>query len=492
MLPHATSHSYRPRDPTQSLLYRTIQGHWRTFTREREAEGRYLPAHVRREFEFFLGCGVLSNGFMRLKCDSCRHEKLVAFSCKRRGFCSSCGARRMSEQAAFLTDWVLPNAGVRQWVVSFPIQLRYWMARDSRLLTTVLGVVIRTIAGFQRKRAKRDGFKAGESGSVTLVQRFGGSANLNIHFHTLMIEGVYREDGGAAGFHPLRAPSNEEVKRVLSEIQKRVVRAIQKRGYAAGRNSESNEPEYVDEGELGLTDICQGASVQNRIALGERAGQRVRKLGSFGLGGEPILQEGTRCASLGGFSLHANTAVEADEKDRLEKLCRYVARPPIAEMRLSESKDGAIIYRFKKEWSDGTQAVLFTPQEFIEKLVALIPPPRIHLTRFHGVLGPNHRLRRQVVPAQPEATPTAVPGEDAVKPARDPRRLSWSELLKRVFQVDLTTCPDCGGTLQFIAAIMDPAVVEQILTHLGLPVVRPVFHAPRAPPQEVFWDDFGA
>ena len=206
--------------------YRTIQEHWRTFTREREAEGRYLPAHVRREFESFLGCGVLANGFMRLKCDSCRYEKLVAFSCKRRGFCSSCGARRMSEQAAFLTDWVLPNAGVRQWVVSFPIQLRYWMARDSRLLTTVLGVVIRTIAGFQRKRAKGDGFDSGESGSVTLVQRFGGSANLNIHFHTLMIEGVYREDGDAAVFHPLRAPSNEQVKQVLSQIQKRVVRAL--------------------------------------------------------------------------------------------------------------------------------------------------------------------------------------------------------------------------------------------------------------------------
>ena len=139
----------------------------------------------------------------------------------------------------------------------------------------------------------------------------------------------------------------------------------------------------------------------------------MRKLGSFGIGGEPILGEGTRCASLGGFSLHANTAVEADEKDRLEKLCRYVARPPIAEMRLQESREGGIIYRFKKEWSDGTQAVLFTPQEFIEKLVALIPPPRIHLTRFHGVLGPNHRLGARWCPRSLRKTPTAAPDEDA-------------------------------------------------------------------------------
>src|SRR5208282_3589793 len=144
---------------------------------------------------------------------------------------------------------------------------------------------------------------------------------------------------------------------------------------------------------------------------------QVRKLGSFGIGGDPVLQVGTRCMSLGGFSIHANTAVERWAKDRLEKLCRYVARPPIAEMRLSESRDGGIIYRFKKEWSDGTQAVLFTPQEFIEKLVALIPPPRIHLTRFHGVLGPNHRLRRQVVPAQPEASIAVAGGEeDTAKP----------------------------------------------------------------------------
>jgi hypothetical protein len=365
-------------------------------------------------------------------------------------------------------------------------------------LTTVLGVVIRTIAGFQRKRAKREGFEDGESGSVTLVQRFGGSANLNIHFHTLMIEGVYREEGGAAVFHPLQAPSNEEVKQVLFQIQKRVVRVLVKRGYTTVRNPESNEPEYVDEGELGLTDICQGASVQNRIALGERAGQRVKKLGSFGLGGEPILQEGTRCASLGGFSLHANTSVEADEKDRLEKLCRYVARPPIAEMRLSESREGGIIYRFKKEWSDGTQAVLFTPQEFIEKLVALIPPPRIHLTRFHGVLGPNHRLRAKIVPLKPkEAEPTPDTTQEgqgsAPSPSkRDSRRLSWSELLKRVFQLELTVCPDCGGTLKFIAAIMERAVVEQILSHLGLPSTPPTFHPPRAPPQSEFWDEYSA
>jgi hypothetical protein len=400
----------------------------------------------------------------------------------------------MSEQAAFLTDWVLPNAPIRQWVVSFPIQLRYWMARDSKLLSRILAIVIRTIGGLQRKRAKREGFKAGESGSVTLVQRFGGAAQLNVHFHTLMIEGVYREENGKTVFHELSAPTNEDIKEILAQTQMRVVRALKKRGYCVEKNPESNESEDAgDEPELSLTDLCQGASVQNRIALGERAGQRVRKLGSFGTSGEPVLQEGTRCASLGGFSLHANTAVESGERDRLEKLCRYIARPPIAEMRLYECSDGGIGYRFKKEWSDGTQAVYFTPLEFIEKLVALIPPPRLHMTRFHGVLGPNHRLRKQVVPAQPELklVEPHSDGDEAPK-LRDPRRLTWSALLKRVFQIDLTTCPDCGGTLKFIAAIMERSVVKQILTHLGLPATPPTLHPPRAPPQELFLDGFSA
>ena len=92
--PLAPSASYRPREVTQSLLYRVVQSHFKTFISAREAEGKYLPGYVTREFEAFIGCGVLANGFMRLKCDGCCHEKLVAFSCKKRGFCSSCGARR--------------------------------------------------------------------------------------------------------------------------------------------------------------------------------------------------------------------------------------------------------------------------------------------------------------------------------------------------------------------------------------------------------------
>jgi hypothetical protein len=101
-----------------------------------------------------------------------------------------------------------------------------------------------------------------------------------------------------------------------------------------------------------------------------------------------------------------------------------------------------MIYRFKKQWNDGTQAVLFSPLEFIEKLVALVAPPRIHLTRFHGVLAPNSHLRSRVVPGQlSDAVKTGVTDEEIDQKPKKPQRLSWSELLKRVFKVDINFVP---------------------------------------------------
>ena len=286
-------------------------------------------------------------------------------------------------------------------------------------------------------------------------------------------------------FHDLEPPHHEDVTRMLSQIQTRVVRLLKRRGYPVGEEEDS--PPREDD--PSLFDLCQGASVQSRIAIGERAGQRVRKIGSFGMIGEPILSQGVRCVSLGGFSLHANTAVRSDRREDLEKLLRYVARPPIAEMRLTEASDGGIVYRFKKEWSDGTQAVYFSPLEFIEKLVALIPQPKIHLTRFHGVLAPHSRLRALVVPVPPKAENLdSISVEESGKKPKDPRRLSWSELLKRVFQIDITVCPDCGGQLLFIATILEREVIEKILGHLGVAMVPPKFHPPRAPPQDPLFE----
>ena len=149
--PRAVRHS-RHR-PEHTLLYRIVEQHYPRFLEALDAAGRMLPSHVRREFEEFLKCGRLEFGFLRVRCEGCRAEKLVAFSCKRRGFCPSCGARRMAESAALLVDEVLPQVPMRQWVLSVPYPLRFLFAREPQAMSGALQVVYRTIAAFQIKRA---------------------------------------------------------------------------------------------------------------------------------------------------------------------------------------------------------------------------------------------------------------------------------------------------------------------------------------------------
>ena len=194
------------------------------------AVGRTLPDYVHQEFEDYLKCGRLEHGFLRVRCEDCRHERLVAFSCKRRGFCPSCGARRMVDSAALLVDTILPRLPMRQWVLSFPFHLRLLFARQPLIMSKVLAIVYRTISTFLIKKA---GFshKTARTGAVTLIQRFGSALNLNIHFHMLFLDGVYRDAGdGTEGqrFQPVSYPTQMEMNILTQKISVRVARYLEK------------------------------------------------------------------------------------------------------------------------------------------------------------------------------------------------------------------------------------------------------------------------
>ena len=146
-----------------------MQEHLEPFLAQVKAGGvAGLPQFVKDEFDAFLECGILAHGFLRLRCAECAHEKLVAFSCKRRGFCPSCGARRMAETAAYLVDSVIPRVPVRQWVLSFPIPLRTLFAAHPDLLAPVLQIIHRVIATFLIQA----GVKRSEAatGAITLIR----------------------------------------------------------------------------------------------------------------------------------------------------------------------------------------------------------------------------------------------------------------------------------------------------------------------------------
>jgi hypothetical protein len=174
-------------------------------------------------------------------------------------------------------------------------------------------------------------------------------------------------------------------------------------------------------------------------------------------------------AESSGFSLHAGVAAKAGEREKLEHVARYVSRPPIAMERLALTEHGQVRYTLKTPYRDGTTHVIFEPEDFIARLAALVPKPRAHLTRYHGVFAPSSRLRVQVVPrgqAGKAALGTDQTGKTPAAVER-PRSMTWAQRLKRVFAIEIETCRRCGGKLRVIASIEEPAVIERILDHLG-------------------------
>jgi hypothetical protein len=192
-----------------------------------------------------------------------------------------------------------------------------------------------------------------------------------------------REANGSLLFHPLPAPSDEDVARIARAVCRKVHRVLAR--------SKS------DDGQTSLLDELANASVQGLFATGPRRGCRVVRLGTTGDDANAAIT-GKRCADVAGFNVHANTCARANERARLEIWVKYLARPPIANDRLSELPDGRLALRFKQAWRDGTTHVGFTPHELIEKLVPLIPRPRAHLIRYHGILGPAAEDLDKVVP----------------------------------------------------------------------------------------------
>jgi hypothetical protein len=514
---------YQRREPETTVLYRVVQRNLETFLASARDQGRVVPRFVERELRAYLTCGILAHGFLRVRCDDCGRERLVPFSCKTRSLCPSCGARRMSDTAAHLVDRVFPEAPVRQYVLSLPFALRTRVAFDQALCSEVLRIFMRSAFTSLRRRARKTITATWlHCGSVCFLQRSGGAINLNPHYHALVLDGVYVSTlpYEPPRFTPLPPPSDEEVTRITATIARRVERLLVKKGLLAEHAATDPDPLETDES---LLPQLYSASVQGCIAGGPHAGQRGLRLGDrIDTDGVKAIT-GPRCASVQGFSLHADVCVPARDRRRLERLCRYVARPPIATQRLSEAPDGRIVYRLRHRWRDGTTHVVFDPLDLVARLAALVPPPRANLVRYFGILAPCASWRDVVVrdcgevsslappalscpcksspaagraPARTsdgEASPAvggsppppserdareaagpsrAVPAPLGPAPLR-PRRLSWTQLLRRVFAVDALQC-ECGGRMRILAAIDQPEVARAILDCLGL--------SSRAPP----------
>ncbi len=494
------SRRYRRREPERTALHSVVRGHLRAFLEDgrlRFDSGAGYPAFVEHEFRRYLDCGLLQHGFARLRCPSCGFEQLVAFSCKGR-LCPSCWARRAAATAADLVDRVLPEARYRQWVLTFPWQMRFHLATDRAFQSAVLRAFLLTLAAWLRRRGRAQGIRDGQAGAVTFIQRFGGILNLNPHFHSLVPDGLFvpGPDGHAA-FVPLPPPSDLDVARLAARLADRIGVLARMRFAQAG-----DELPFLDPDALPLK-----ASAAEAV---EVPGPRHRR----GLVPDDLpLAAGDKplCARTRGFSLHAARAVEPGDRDGLEQLCRYGLRAPLALDRLSLDPAGRVRYRLHRPWPtpDGRTEILLDPVAFLRRLAALLPAPYQNLVRYHGVFANRSRLRPLLpapatrrgstapgftaAPALPEALvagaadspATAPPGEVRHRPSR---HLGWAALLRRVLDADALACPKCASPLVVLAFLTDPDVVRRILEHLRLPTAPPT-DAPATTGHDPWGDD---
>ncbi len=375
---------------------------------------------------------------------------------------------------------VFPRLPVRQWVLSVPKRLRYFMQRDGAVLNMVLRIFLRVIA--QSLSANCPGAAdvdkaALHIGAVAFIHRFGSSLNAHVHFHVCVVDGVFEAVAGEGGtdadadvqaspagviFHPASAIDAPAVAQVQATLRKRIVRAFVARG------------------------LLQSCDAKDMLAYQHS-----------------------------GFSVDAGVCIESHDRAALERLLRYCARPPFAMERLRK-EGAALVYRCAKQRSEPTSdkrgakvdELHLTPLELIDRIAALVPPPRTHRHRYFGVLAPNSPLRAAVVamavaaptqatPVLPAQTgtgtsvgvPGVVPQGNSMLPKRSPAHYLWAVLIARIYEVFPLLCPMCGGQMRLIAFITEGTQIRKILNHIGVDSEPPHISPARGPP---LWDDCDA
>jgi hypothetical protein len=466
---------YKPRDPRTTALYEVVRDNLETLygAIEDGAIAVRIPKHARKELEAYLSCGLLCRGFARLKCEDCGEKRVVAFSCKGRGFCPSCTGRRMNATAANLTERVLPRqSGLRQWVLTFPFPWRRRLAQDGALLSNLTRIFVETVHAFYAERAAREGALGAKTGAVTVVQRTSSDLRLNPHLHVVALDGAWHEQGGELSWQGLSHLQTSEVGAVLFSTVRRIERHLRRRGLL-GIDEDGADPEVPGDPESNLA--ASAVSGQTPPA----GPQWVSRLAP--LEPQELAYDKPLCASLDGFTLHAATRAGALHPGGREALLRYVLRPPIAQERLEPRPDGLVRITLKKAYTDGTVAVDMDPLSLLCRLATSVPPPRFHTVRYAGVLAAASPWRPKIAPKPPQEELAAASAEpDRTGSAGGYR--PWAELLARTFAVDVLACPKCHGRMRLLALVQQPANVARFLAAMGEPTELPRRSPGRGPP----------
>lgn len=396
----------------------------------------------------------------------------------------------MVDMAVHLEERVLPAVPIRHWICSLPWGLRALCGYDRQLCAEVVSAFVGELSRSLARRAKRlfalASVADAHTGAVASIQRTDSALRLNVHAHVLALDGVYvrKDPNGPLVFHPLPTPTRAEVADVARRTAERIERILRAHGRSLDPEMQDDEPHPLCLEQPGLA-ACYAAAAQGVSVTGARAGQPTLRL---------VVSDHEPCdgrdddepvAQVRGINVHAKQLVDGRDRRQLERLCKYITRPPIAQDRLTRRDDGRLELRLKNVWRDGTRALVFEPHDLLVRLVAAVPPPNFHLLRYFGVLSSHSALRSEVVP-EPIDDPTQrhpppcqgdqltlLPLDDTEQ-AYPPRR-RWSWLLKHVFAADLDHCPRCGGPMRWLEAATAEDAIARLMAKHGL--------APRPPPR---------
>ncbi len=373
----------------------------------------------------YLDCGILENGFARVRCPDCRKDMLVAFSCKGRGLCPSCGAKRAAETANRLGEHVLEPVGHAQWVFTIPKMLRPYFLHHRELLGDLCRASWQTVREMMLAAAGEEI----RPGMVAVIQTFGSTINFHPHVHAIVSRGGWTK-GGQWVAVPWVDPKPAELL-----FRHKVVSLLRKAGL-----------------------------------IGE---QRIALLLSW---------------QHTGFSVHNSVNVRPEDAGATERLVRYLMRAPVSQERLEFDPDLAQVrLRPKAGADDGrteNEVERLDPHEVVARVIAQIPEPRKHLIHSYGHYANAARSKRARAEAAnpgsmtPAASAPTASGPDSAE--RKAARKRWANLIRHIYEVDPLVCPRCGAMMKIIAFIIEPRAIRAILD--SLPGGTPSAAGSRHPP----------
>jgi hypothetical protein len=419
---------YRSRKPKASPLWQCLFRHFDAFLVEYKERYRkrygFLRPIIAEVVNRFLDCGDLERGFARIRCDHCKKDHLLAFSCKGRWFCPSCHQKKVQLFGALVVESILFPVPHRHYTLGIPKMLRPYFRYNRTLLKDLCRIARDCLVDYQRTVLH---LPDGIPGAVMVVHTFGEYLDFHPHLHALVADGLFQRGGW---FH----------------VQPKT-------------------------GIRPLEELFRARTIAFLVKEGLLPSDRARML----LGWKHS-----------GFCVHCSKRVQPDQKEDLERLAQYIIRNPFSiEKMHPDPETGTVIYRSGMNPKIKRNFEIFTPCDFIAAITQHIPDKNFQLVRYYGWYSNKMRGQRNRQNERGEGEPPGSTVEiiDVSKhrPSRPPSP-KWRELIKKVWEADPLICPTCSREMRIISLIAERELIERILRHLGLWEEPVPFHPARAPP----------